>query len=84
MGEKSRRVRMKNIINLLRKRRLENLTNKLIKELQTNGLKLSSTGSLIDIWVYRDKINMSYTGGGRIMDNYGSFPLHGDTKKEEE
>ena len=73
---------MKNIINFFRKKRLENLNNKLIKELQVNGLELSQGGSLIDIWVYRDKINVSCTGGGRVMDNYGSFPLHKNVKGE--
>jgi len=77
---------MKNIINLLRKKRLENLTNKLIKELQTNGLELDSCASDINIWVYMPsigkEISIYHTGNGEVMENYGKFPLHKKIKEE--
>lgn len=71
---------MKNIINFLRKKRIENLTNKLIKELQIKGLKIDPEGDEINIWVYMPsagkEITITHTGNNEVMQNYGKFPLY--------
>lgn len=68
---------MKNIFKIFKKKKIETLTNKLIKELQKNGLKLDPTCSEISIWVHDGAdVQINHTGNKEILQNYGKFKLH--------
>lgn len=68
---------MKNIFKVLKKRRMESLTNKFINGLRKNGLKLDPSCSDINIWIYDGKdVEIEHTGNREVSQNYGEFKLY--------
>lgn len=75
---------MKNIFDIFRKRRIENLANKLINELQKDGLELDPVCTLVNIWLHNEKdMRIDYTANEKVLENSTEFKFHKGAKQNE-
>jgi len=73
--------KLENIIDIFRRKKIENLTNKLINELQREGLELDPVCTLVNIWLHNEKdIRIDYTANEKVLENSAEFKFHKGAK----